>query len=132
MSAKHNEPTPIRPQPAEVAWEGDSLDVVRTFPKAVREDLGADIRKLQLGERPLNSRPMKSIGPGVFELRQMDEHGWYRLIYLAKIGNRLHMLHGFVKKSNKTSQNDLNVAVARLKTVRARLVEEKKNASKKK
>jgi phage-related protein len=116
---------------AEVHWEGDSLEILRGFPKPVREDLGADIRRLQLGERPLNARPMKSIGAGVFELRQTDEAGWYRAIYLSKVGNRIYMLHCFVKKSRKTPPNDLAVASARLKDVKARILEEKKNARKK-
>lgn len=117
---------------SEVVWEGDCLDVVRSFPKPVREDLGADIRRLQVGERPLNSRPMPSIAQRVYELRQMDENGWYRVIYLGKVGNRLHMLHAFVKKSAKTSRNDLAIAAARLKAVNARLMEEKRDAKKRK
>jgi phage-related protein len=75
---------------------------------------------------------MPSIGPRVFELRQMDDKGWYRVIFLGKVGNRLHMLHGFVKKSAKTSRNDLRIAAARLKAVHARLLEDKKNAQKRK
>ncbi len=74
---------------------------------------------------------MKSIGVGVFELKQVDGAGWYRVIYLSKVGNRLHVLHSFVKKSAKTGQKDLDVASARLKAVRARLLEEKRNAGKK-
>jgi phage-related protein len=62
----------------------------------------------------------------------MDDAGWYRVIYLSKIGDRLHMLHSFVKKSKKTPQNDLDIASARLKVVKARLLEEKKDARKKK
>ena len=59
------------PKPnAKVAWEGDSLDVVRFFPKPIREELGHDIRRLQQGKPPYDSRPMKSIGRGVYELRQ--------------------------------------------------------------
>lgn len=115
---------------AVVVWEGDCLDVVRSFPKPIREDLGADIRRMQLGARPLSSRPMSSIGARVYELRQMDENGWYRVIYLGRVGNRLHMLHAFVKKSAKTSRNDLQVASARLKAVNARLQEEKRDAKK--
>jgi phage-related protein len=42
------------------------------------------------------------------------------------------MLHGFVKKSAKTSRNDLRIAAARLKAVHARLLEDKKNAQKRK
>ena len=119
-------------QVAAVAWEGDSREVVRTFPDGIKEELGLDIWRMQRGERPLNARPMKSIGPGVFELRQMDEAGWYRLIYLSKVGNTLHMLHAFIKKSASTSRNDLNIATNRLKVVKDRLREEKKNARKEK
>jgi len=42
------------------------------------------------------------------------------------------MLHAFIKKSAKTSPNDLRIAKARLKAVNARLSEEKKNARKSK
>jgi phage-related protein len=115
---------------AEVVWEGDCLEVVRTFPKPIREDLGADIRRLQVGVKPLNSRPMPSIGKRVYELRQRDENGWYRVIYLGKVSNRLHMLHAFIKKSAKTSRNDLRIAAARLKSVNTRLSEEKRDAKK--
>lgn len=121
-----------RSSEAEVVWEGDSLEVLRKFPKPIREDLGADIRRMQLGDRPLSSRPMTSIGARMFELRQMDDKGWYRVIYLGKVGNRLHMLHAFMKKSAKTSPNDLRIAGARLKVVNARLLEERKNARKSK
>jgi phage-related protein len=115
---------------AEVVWEGDCLEVVRTFPKPIRENLGADIRRLQLGEKPLSSRPMSSVGKRVYELRQLDDRGWYRVIYLGKIGNRLHMLHAFIKKSAKTSRNDLRTAKSRLAAVNARLLEEKSDAKK--
>ena len=64
---------------AEVVWEGDCLEVVWTFSKPVREELGADIRRLPLGEKPMSSRPMPSVGQRVYELRQMDDKGWYRV-----------------------------------------------------
>jgi len=55
---------------------------------------------------------MPSIGSRVYELREQDEHAWYRVIYLAKIGNRIYVLHCFEKKSARL-QNDepANVAV---------------------
>lgn len=119
-------------QIAGVAWEGDSREVVRTFPDDIKEELGLDIWRMQTGEKPLHARPMKSIGSGVFELRQMDDAGWYRLIYLSKVGNTLHMLHAFKKKSRTTSRNDLKIATDRLRAVKDRLREEKKNARKEK
>ena len=110
---------------AEVVWEGDSLEVIRHFPGPVREDLGAELRRLQTGTRPLSSRPMPSIGARVYELKEQDERAWYRVIYLAKIRNRLYILHCFEKRSGKTGKNDLAVARARLKRVLTRLAEEK-------
>ena len=115
---------------AKVAWEGDSLEMVRSFPKPIREELGLDIRRLQQGQKPYDSRPMRSIGRGVYELRQRDDKGWYRLIYLTKLRDTYYMLHAFTKKSAKTSRNDLATASARLKNVRARFAEEKKNVNK--
>jgi phage-related protein len=106
---------------AEVVWEGDSLEVMRRFPGPARQDLGAELRRLQTGNRPLNSRPMPSIGARVYELKEQDERAWYRVIYLAKIGNRIYILHCFEKKSAKTGKSDLALAKARLKRVLARL-----------
>ena len=116
MSSEHREK-----ETAEVVWEGDSLELIRGFPDPVRQDLGAELRRLQTGDRPLNSRPMPSIGARVYELREQDERAWYRVIYLAKIGNRIHVLHCFEKKSAKTGKTDLAVARERLRRVLARL-----------
>ena len=117
---------------AKVAWEGDSLEVVKAFPSAIRQEIGLDIRRLQQGTMPHDSRPMQSIGKGVFELRQRDGNGWYRLIYLTRVGDTLYMLHGFTKRSAKTSRNDLAIASNRLKAVRTRIAEEKQNERKNK
>ena len=111
----------LETETAEVVWEGDSLEVIRRFPCPARQDLGAELRRLQTGDRPLNSRPMPSIGARVYELREQDERAWYRVIYLAKIGNRIYVLHCFEKKSGRTGKSDLAVAKARLKRVLARL-----------
>ena len=35
-----------------VVSEGDSLDVIRRFPGPVKQDLGAELRRLQEGDRP--------------------------------------------------------------------------------
>ncbi len=116
----------------DVFWEGDALEVLRAFPSTMKRNFGREIQRLQEGEKPLDSRPMKSIGQGVFELRQSDDDGWYRLVYFKKIAGRLFMLHCFVKKSAKTSRKDLNIAKNRLKQVQARSVEEKRDAKKRK
>jgi len=106
--------------------------VLRSFPENITRELGQDLFRVQVGDKPLDSRRMKSIGQGVFELRQMDNNGWYRLVYLKKIADRVYVLHSFTKKSGKTSPRDLNIAKNRLKEVQAMLAKEKKDAKKNK
>ena len=114
---------------ATIAWEGDSRDVLKAWPNDVQRDIGHSLRKLQEGENPdLPTRPMQSIGQGVFELKAADEAAWYRVIYLARIENTIYVLDSFIKKSRKTEKNDLNRARARLSKVRQRLQKEKSDA----
>ncbi|HTC49078.1 MAG TPA: type II toxin-antitoxin system RelE/ParE family toxin [Candidatus Aquilonibacter sp.] len=119
--------SPKIPPEAVIAWEGDSKEVLRSFPDAVKRNLGFDLRLLQQGEPPMDYRPMQSVGPGVFELRDQDERSWYRLIYLSRIRDVIYVLHCFEKRSRETPIKEINTARQRLKTVRARMIEEKKH-----
>jgi phage-related protein len=61
-------------QPAEVHFEGDSLEVLSAFPPPIKHLLGFALRQLQLGRPPTSStRRMSSLGPGVYELKESDE-----------------------------------------------------------
>jgi phage-related protein len=70
--------------------------------------------------------PSIGIGKGVYELRQQDERSWYRVVYLSRIEDVIHVLHCFEKKSAKTPRSDVLLAQTRLKMVRQRLLEQKK------
>lgn len=112
---------------AEIHFEGDSLEVLSGFPDEVKRTLGFSLRQLQLGREPAcATRRMNSIGAGVYELKESDERAWYRVIYLAKIGNVIHVLHCFEKNSRKTDHRDLETAAQRLKIVRQRQQEQRK------
>jgi len=60
------------PELAAIVWEGDSREVLHSFPESVRQNLGFALWQLQKGERPSDYRPLPSIGMGVFELRDQD------------------------------------------------------------
>ena len=70
---------------ATVVWEGDSREALKAFREEVTQDLGFELWQLQQGERPRDYRPLPSVGPGVFELRDQDERAWYRVVYLSRI-----------------------------------------------
>ena len=111
---------------AEIHWEGNSLEVLSRFPSGVKQDLGYNLRRLQQGKAPLcASRPMQSIGKGVFELKEQDERTWYRVIYLARIRNVIYVLHCFEKDTRKTEARHIETAKARLKDVHRSLRETK-------
>jgi phage-related protein len=116
-----------KPQHAAIVWEGDSREVLHFFPDGVRQNLGFQLWQLQQGERPADYRPLPSIGTGVFELRDQDERAWYRVVYLSRINDVIHVLHGFEKKSRAMPRRDFETAKRRLNTVKARLAEEKKH-----
>lgn len=102
----------------DIVWLGDSLEVLQGFPKAVRIDLGSDLRRLQIGEMPLDSKPMKTVGRGVRELRARDRNNQYRTMYVVKKSDEIVVLHSFVKKSKTTPKADIKVATERLKALR--------------
>ena len=118
------------PKHASVAWEGDSREVLQDFPESVRQNLGFQLWRLQLGERPKDYRPLPSVGTGVFELREQDERAWYRVVYLSRINDVIYVLHCFEKKSREMPRKDFEKARQRLKAVRVRLAEEKREKHK--
>ncbi len=115
-----------QPSEAAIAWEGDSKEVISAFPDEVKQNLGFQWRLLQQGEQPTDYRPMTSVGPGVFELRDQDARSWYRVIYLSRIRDVIHVLHCFEKKSREAPQREVETARQRLKLVKARMMEERK------
>jgi len=98
----------------DVAFLGDSLDVLRSFPERPRRMAGFQLDRVQRGLEPFDWKPMTSIGTGVQEIRIRDEHGAFRVIYLARLPDAVYVLHCFVKKTQRTSQRDLDVARRRL------------------
>lgn len=56
---------------------------------------------------------MPSIGKGVEEIRVWDETGTYRVIYTARIADAIYVLHCFQKKTQATSQRDIELAQSR-------------------
>lgn len=107
---------------ASLSFEGNSLDVLKSWPKAVRSDFGLSLREMQEGRTArLDTRRMESIGKGVFELKDSDDCTWYRMIYLTRIHNVIYILDCFTKDTAKTEKKDLNRAAQRLAQLKQRL-----------
>jgi phage-related protein/predicted XRE-type DNA-binding protein len=113
-----------------VKFVGSSRNDLRSFPQSVREDAGYQLEKVQRGLEPVDWKPMKTIGVGVIEIRIRNESGAFRVIYVAKLGDAIYVLHCFQKKSYQTLGQDLHVAQVEISTTYARCIMKKQQGFK--
>lgn len=93
-----------------IVFEGDTLERLRAFPQTIRRQLGQQLDRIQHGGQPQDFKPMSTVGLGACEIRVCDESGVYRAIYVAKLADAVHVLHIFQKKTQQTSQQDIEQA----------------------
>jgi phage-related protein len=55
----------------------------------------------------------EAMGDGLFEIRAKAQEGIGRSLYCYMKGKHIVVLHAFIKKSNKTPKQDLNLAKKR-------------------
>lgn len=60
----------------------------------------------------------RAMGDGLFELRIQSKEGIGRLFYCTLVGKRIVILHGFIKKTQKTPPKELDIAKRRMKKVK--------------
>ena len=102
----------------QVVWVGNVKKKLKQFPKLVQKDIGDALFIAQKGGMPLDAKPLKYIGSGVFEIRVTHRTDTYRSVYSVKIGERIYVLHCFQKKSKigkKTPQKEIDLIKERLK-----------------
>jgi len=104
-----------------VEFIGTSLEDLRAFPTTARREAGYQIDQVQHGLDPDNWKPLRTVGRGAREIRIRDESGAFRVIYIAKVEDRVYVLHTFQKKTQKTRKTDLDLAKKRYKEVAERL-----------
>ena len=92
-------------------------DVIRAFPKEVRDGLGRYLFQLQMAESLSmpHSRPMPNVAAGVNELRVSGPDGTYRTFYYSAFQKGVLVFHAFAKKTQRTSQSEIRVGKKRLK-----------------
>jgi len=98
---------------------GSSKDDLMQFPEAMRKEAGHQLSNVQFGIDPDDWAPMEIVGSGSKEIRMRDKDGWYRVIYVAKFESGVYVLHSFQKKTNQTSQSDIDLAKKRYAAAKA-------------
>lgn len=89
---------------------------VREWLKSLSRDdkriIGEDIKTAQFGW-PLGMPLIRKLERGLWEVRSNTTQGIARVLFTVE-GNTMVLLHGFVKKSQKTPLTELNAARRRL------------------
>ena len=102
--------------------EGSSKKAFKEFPIPDQKDMGVALFVVQLGRTPASSKPWKGLGPGVYELVEDHRGDTFRAVYTVRVGDAIHVLHAFQKKSKSgisTPQPDVHLIGKRLKAVLA-------------
>lgn len=104
-----------------VVFEGNTLASIRQLPDIAKQRAGYEIDRVQRDLKAENWKPFPAIGQGVRETR-IQTGRQFRIIYIAKFNDSIHILHVFEKKTQKTRQADIELAKDRLQAVIRRLL----------
>jgi len=85
---------------------------LKTLPPLERKLIGQDIKTVQWGW-PLGMPLVKSLGDGLWEVRTNLPQKVARVIFCTS-DDHIVLLHGFIKKTQKTSDKDLELAKRRM------------------
>jgi len=84
---------------------------LKKLPREDRRSIGIDMKTVQFGW-PLGMPLVRKIEPGIWEVRSSLERRIARVLFTV-IGDRMVLLHGFIKKDQKTPTTDLELARSR-------------------
>jgi len=106
-----------------IEFVGNSLDDLREFPIGARRECGYQLDRVQHGFDPSDWKPMATVGSGVREIRVREQGGAFRVIYVAKLADRVYVLHCFHKRTQQTAKADLDLTGKRYQQVVAEIAD---------
>ncbi len=86
-------------------------DWLNSLTREEKKIIGEDIKTAQFGW-PIGMPLIRSLGQGLYEVRSNLANRVSRVIFSVESG-RMILLHGFIKKDQKTPQKDLGLALKR-------------------
>lgn len=86
---------------------------LKSLPRDARRTIGEDIKTVQFGW-PLGMPLVRKLDTGLWEVRSRLPGGMARVLFTTGEGQMV-LLHGFLKKSQKTPADDLGLAKKRLR-----------------
>ncbi len=93
------------------------LKEIEAWPDGILADYARLVELLMEFGPNLKMPHSKALGKGLFELRPKGKEGIGRTFYCYLIGQRIIILHAFIKKTQETPENEIKVARKRVKEV---------------
>ena len=94
------------------------LDWLRSLPAEDRRAIGADLATVQFGW-PVGMPLCRSLGNGLWEVRStLPSRRIARVVFFV-VKDRIGVVHGFIKKTQKMPTDDLDLARRRMKEMQA-------------
>lgn len=118
------------PKKSRVRWWADTLEVLQLWPEEAKQNIGADLARVENKETPLDFKPLGSTLRGVTELRDRQKHAWYRLLYYPQEA-WIFVVHCFQKYGNEIPKRELDTAKSRIREIDG-VLKEGENAKQKK
>jgi len=91
---------------------------IESWPAGILADYARLVELLMEFGPNLRMPHSRALGGGLFELRPRGREGIGRALYCFVAGQRIVILHAFVKKTSETPEHDLRIARKRMKEVR--------------
>jgi phage-related protein len=86
------------------------------LPEADRHAIGKDIQKVEFGW-PIGRPHCAPLGKGLWEVRSSLSTDRIARVIFCIFGDHMILLHGFIKKTQKTPAADIDLATRRMKEV---------------
>jgi len=94
-----------------VAGKEPVREWLKSLPREDRRTIGIDLKTVQFGW-PLGMPLVRKLESGIWEVRSSLDRRIARVLFTT-IGDRMVLLHGFIKKAQKTPAGDIELARSR-------------------
>jgi phage-related protein len=89
-------------------------DWLKDLPREDRRIIGEDIKDVEFAW-PLGLPLVRSLGLDLWEVRSSVTHGKIARVIFGVSDGQMVLLHGFIKKTQKTPRHDIDLALKRMK-----------------
>jgi phage-related protein len=116
--------TPANRNTRPVSWIKAARKAFDQFPTAAQAQMLSALTIAADGGYPKQAKPMRGLGPGVYEIALAYRTDAYRVVYTVQFKGALWVVHAFQKKSTsgiKTPTHEIDLVAGRIKQLKERL-----------